>query len=302
MFTIFPAMKHLIPAIILWAALAHPGRVSAQPQHTDIYLFDIDLVGGRLNYRNKFQATIRPGYDNQPHFSPDGHYMLYVSQEPDGQTEVYRHRLRDGFTERLTYTPESEYSPQAMPGRKAYSVVRVEADSTQRIWKFLYNKKVAPIPLFPETKGVGYYTWINSAEAAVYQLGAPPLLKKISSESRPNTILARNPGRSIHMIPTEEAISFVLKEDNPENRWPIVKIGFITGKQETIVQTLPGVEDFCWSPEGYMLMGKAGKLYKFTPGKDTDWQFAGDLGVGNFYRLTISPDGHKLAVVAFERR
>ena len=67
-----------------------------------------------------------------------------------------------------------------------------------------------------------------------------------------------------------------------------------------ITKTLEGSEDYCWTPAGHLLMAKGSELYRIRPGQDQEWQLMADLGVGEFYRLAMSPNGNKLAVVVFQ--
>ncbi|MEK6597058.1 MAG: hypothetical protein AABY91_01900, partial [Gemmatimonadota bacterium] len=81
-----------MPSRLTWSlilALGAPIGLSAQqaPPSTDIWL--IRWGGKASDARN---LTDRPGYDNQPSFSPDGRWVLY-SSERNGQTEIYRYDL-----------------------------------------------------------------------------------------------------------------------------------------------------------------------------------------------------------------
>ncbi len=140
--------------ILAWGA---PIGLSAQqaPPSTDVWL--VRWGGKAGDARN---LTDRPGYDNQPSFSPDGRWVLYSSAR-DGQTEIYRYDVAQHVTMPLTATAESEYSPQVMPDGLAFSVVRVEADSSQRLWAFSMNGRTA-VPLLADTKPVGYHAWADS--------------------------------------------------------------------------------------------------------------------------------------------
>ena len=184
-----------------------------------------------------------------------------------------------------------------IPGLYKFSAVRVEMDSTQRLWKFKMRKGKLPTPVMRKVNQIGYYTWMDKESVAMFILGNPPSLKSGRWEDESPSVIARNVGRSLNMVPLKWILSYVDKS-NP-NRWMITNYGMFTKKKEVITETLPGVEDFCWSPDGYMLMGKDNTLYSFHPDRDESWQFVGDLGIGNFYRLAISPDGKKLAVVAY---
>lgn len=56
----------------------------------------------------------------------------------------------------------------------------------------------------------------------------------------------------------------------------------------------------CWLPNGTILVGHENKLYTFTPNKSVDWVEVATLdtyNITNITRVSVSPDGKKLAVV-----
>ena len=91
-----------------------------------------------MQFGQAVKITTFAGYNNQPSFLPDGRSIFYTSIR-DKQADIYRYDIRSGATSQITNTPESEYSPMLMPDGKNISVVRVEADGTQRLWKFPLN-------------------------------------------------------------------------------------------------------------------------------------------------------------------
>ena len=124
-------------AVALAAALTAPFAAFAQgAPGTDIYLVALNSIGPMLSFGAANNVTDRTGYDNQPSFLPDGSGMLYTSNRGD-QTDIYRYDIATGMTHAVTSTsPESEYSATVIPDGNAFSVIRVEADSTQRLWQF----------------------------------------------------------------------------------------------------------------------------------------------------------------------
>src|SRR5258705_436310 len=120
-------------------ALVAAALAGAQaPPGTDIFLADLRArgAGDRVEVGPPVNATHRTGYDNQPFFTPDGRSFLYTSVT-DGQADIWRYDIAAGRSVQLTKTtPESEYSATPLPAGSGFSVVRVEADSTQRLWRF----------------------------------------------------------------------------------------------------------------------------------------------------------------------
>jgi len=128
--------RSLLTALLIVAAgFQPPAPAPAPPPATDIFLAPFGpraqpAVGRAVN------ITRTPGYDNQPSFTPDGTAILFTSNRGAAQTDIYRYTIATGETARLTNTPESEYSPTVTPDGTHVSVVRVEADGTQRLWRF----------------------------------------------------------------------------------------------------------------------------------------------------------------------
>lgn len=95
-------------------------------------------------------------------------------------------------------------------------------------------------------------------------------------------------------------MSYVSKQKEP---WSINSIHPETGEIDFIMNTLEGSEDYAWIPSGTIIMGQKTKLYKFDPERDSKWVEIGDLsnfGLSSITRLTVSPKGDKIAVVAAE--
>ena len=105
------------------------------PPSSDIFVVDVKSQDGQMKFGQPMKITNTVGYNNQPSFLPDGHSILYTSIR-DKQADIYRYDIRSGSATQITNTSESEFSPTLMPGGKFISVVRVEADGTQRLWKF----------------------------------------------------------------------------------------------------------------------------------------------------------------------
>ncbi|MDW3645662.1 MAG: hypothetical protein R8P61_01200 [Bacteroidia bacterium] len=265
---------------------------------TDIYLLDLDLSGEQPRLENPRNITDRQGYDNQASFSPDSKSILYTSIRAE-QADIFRYFLDTKEVIQICNTPAtSEYSPKIMPGGKAFSVVRVEADGkTQRLWKFSLKNGKAKL-LMSKVQPIGYYTWYKKGHLAMFILGSPNTLKYTKVKSQKLEGFDFNLGRSIHTIPSTELVSFVDKSE--EDSWLIRSWDSASGELRTLTETLSGKEDYCWTPDGKIFMGKEGHLFVFDPENATKgWSDLGDLGIGDFYRLAVSPDGKYLTAVAF---
>src|SRR5256884_9281007 len=142
---------------------------AATPGFSDIFIVDIKSERGGMKFGQPLKITTFVGYNNQPSFLPDGRSILYTSIG-DKQADIYRYALRSRAPSQITNTAESEYSPTVMPDGKNISFVRVEADGTQRLWKFPLAGG-APSLILEKTKPVGYHFWIDDHTLALFILG-----------------------------------------------------------------------------------------------------------------------------------
>jgi len=275
-------------------------RVLSQtaPPAADIFLVDMKTRGGQIELGKPNQITEWRGYDNQPRFLPDGKSLFYTSIRDDGQADIYQYKIADNALTNVTKTFESEYSATPTPDGKFFSVIRVERDSTQRLWKFPLAGG-EPAVVFENVKPVGYHAWGDANTVAMFVLGNPPTLQLGDARTGKAEVIEKNIGRSLHKIPKREAISFVHKVS--ENEWLIKQLDLKTRAISTLVQTLAGSEDYAWTPQGILLMGKEAKLYQYDLKKDADWKEIADFssaGLKSITRLAVSPKGDRLAVVA----
>lgn len=284
------------------AAPAAPAAAGGgAPPATDLFLADLVQEGSRLAIRGVRNITGHSGYDNQPSFTPDGRGILFTSRRDGAQTDIYRFAPAANSTVRLTSTPESEYSPTVMPDGRSFSVIRVEADSTQRLWAFGLAGE-APRVLLRDVKPVGYHAWMDGTRLALFVLGAPPTLQLASVASGSAVPVASNIGRSIHRVPGRNAVSYVEKVS--ETEWWIVEMDLGSRRVMRLVRTLQGSEDFAWHPTGALLMASGSQLHRWTRESGDDWSPVADLageGVAGITRLAVSPDGSQLALVADDR-
>ncbi len=292
-------MKFIVSGIfvLVIAAASLPAQT---PPATDIFLADLQWRGDSLFVNQIRKVVAHSGYDNQPLFLPDGKAFLFTSMRGGMQTDVYRYDLYADTVVQVTATPESEYSPTPMPDGRHFSAVRVERDSTQRLWQFKLDGS-QPRVLLPNIMPVGYHAWLDSSRVALFVLGDPVTLQIVDIRDQQPQIFLGQIGRCLRKQPGSQAITFVHKISDSE--WWIKSLQFPELRFAEIVRTLPGSEDFCWTPAGVLLMGKGSVLYRFDPRRDIAWRPVHDLaeyGVRGITRLAISPDGRKLAIVAQE--
>ena len=262
---------------------------------TDIWVGRLERgPDGALSVAGLVNGTDRDGYDNQPSFDPSGAALYYTAALDATQTETFRYHIASGAVEQVTRTPgASEFSPTVIPGQDAFSAIH-ETRGLQYLWRYgLDGTEMGAI--FATIEPVGYHAWADERTAAMFVLGDPPTLQVGDALSGEVRTIAENPGRSIHRIPGTAAISFVRKVSDEE--WWIERLDPTSGATERIAQTLPGREDYAWTPAGEILMGDGTALFAWTA--DSGWGPVAELGdaAGDISRLAVSADGSHIAVV-----
>ena len=177
-------------------------------------------------------------------------------------------------------------------------MVRVEADSTQRLWKFpIAGGK--PLLVLERIKPVGYHVWLDPNTLALFVLGKPNTLQIVDVHTEKAEVIAENIGRATRLIPRQNKLSFVHKVSDQE--WLIKTFDLGTRQIDSLIKTLPGTEEYAWTPSGVLLAAKDAKLFAWKAGTDKDWREVCDLsraGLKGITRIAISNDGHRLAIVA----
>ncbi len=281
------------PIPFVLASLLATAAGAAAQSNTDIHVLDLGTAAGRPTLGAPVAVTDRPGYDNQPHFDPDGR-LLYTSIRND-QADSYAYDPTTGRTTRLTRTPESEYSPTPMPDGR-FSVVRVEADSAQRLWSFAADG-ASPGLLLRDIEPVGYHAWIDDDRVALFVLGDPPTLQIADTRTGAARSVADGIGRSIQTVPGGGAVTFTQQTDDG---WRIREYDAGRDTVRTIAPLLGPDEYHAWHPASTLLTAHGTEILAWDPGNG-EWIPVADLadhGLGTLTRLAISPDGRRLAVVA----
>ena len=268
--------------------------VQAQTPDTDIYIAPLRLRAGWVVIGTPRNITNRAGYDNQPQFSQDGRSVFYTSRIDDRQTDIFRYDLRSGKSTQLTKTPESEYS--ATPFGNGFTVVRVEADSTQRLWRF-NNDGSNPRVLFPGIKPVGYHAWIDGNRAALFVLGSPATLQLANVTGGAPRVITNDIGRALQKVPNWGGVSYVQR--GPDSTMWLRRVHGTTGSIHPIAKLPAGAEYHAWTPRGALLGTAGSKLMEWSPIDGGTWREIVDLsslGI-RISRISVSPRGDWIALV-----
>jgi Tol biopolymer transport system component len=262
------------------------------PGGTDIWVLEFGTRAGGLEAWGPRNVTSRPGYDNQPHYATDGS-LLYVAQE-GVRSDLWRWNPATGTKDRLTLTVDaSEYSPTPIPGgRGAISFVKVEPDSTQRLWRMERDGDETAV-LFADIAPVGYHAWLDEEHVALYVLGEPATLQIAEVASGATRTVAEGIGRSPQAVPGRRAVSFT--RQTPDGI--VVEVYDADTDATATAATLPaGAEYHAWTPDGVLLTASDEGILAWL---DDAWVTIADLEYleQKFTRLAVSPVASQVAVV-----
>jgi hypothetical protein len=289
---------------------------AAQPPDTEVFLASLSVQGGKVEIGKPINISNNPGYDNQPSFTPDGAAVLFTSvrgeRKPDPAkgaatgSDIYRYDIAAQRLSQVTNTPEAEYSPTVTPDGHHISVIRVEADGTQRLWRFATDGK-QPELVLRDVKPVGYHAWASPSLLALFvlgQQGQPATLQVADIPSGHTQVASTGIGRSIQRIPGG-GISFVLRAPSAEGQPPVLTISELdpgTRQTHPLVRAPAGATeaDTAWTPDGLLLVPFQGQLFGWRRGEGEMSPVAelAPLGVRAVTRLAINPKGDRIALVA----
>jgi len=293
--------KILLPLSVLSLLVT----MSAQqaPPATEVYLAPFPTQPGvsALQFVN---ISNSPGYDNQPSFLPDSSAVLFASNRDGKQTDIYRYDIASKQLKQLTTTAEAEYSPTMTPDRKTFSAVRVEADNTQRLWRFDLDGS-NPRVLLENIKPVGYHAWIDDTRLALFILGSggtPATLQIADTKTGAATVAATGIGRSVLIRPKTGTISYLATGETPR---VFKEFDLKKNESATLVAPLEGSQDAAWTPDGRLIMARGTAIAAWRPGAP-DWEPLASLPIDpqrpmNITRIAVSPDGKWLAFVSDQR-
>ena len=273
----------------------------AQLPAVDIYYAHISMSASGMQLTGLTNITQRVGYDNQPSFSSDGNTILYTSIRDEKQADIYRYHIDSKLTEQLTNTVESEYSPLLTADEKSFTTVRVEKDSTQRLWQI--RIKDGKAKLYVEgVDSVGYYWPVNENIIPCFMVTDTPSLMLVNKKANGGRTIAHNIGRCIKVLPGTYQITYLTKDS--EQTFTIRAYNYIT-REFSVITEVPSIsEDYVWTSDKKLLMPRGNAIWIYdTENPSAGWVKGCDIPTltgKNIYRMALSQDGKSLAFVADE--
>jgi Tol biopolymer transport system component len=300
--------------LVLGVAIA--GQASPPPPDTEVYLASLSVRDGKVDIGKPINISNNPGYDNQPSFTPDGAAVLFTSVRGERKadsansaatgSDIYRYDIAPARLSQVTNTPEAEYSPTVTPDGRHISVIRVEGDGTQRLWRFTIEG-TQPELVLRDVKPVGYHAWADASLLAVFilgQQGQPATLQVADVRTGQAQIAASGVGRSLQRIP-RGGISYVARTAASEGQPAVLTISELdptTRQTRPLVRAPAGATeaDTVWTPDGLLLTSVRGQLFGWRRGEAEMTPIADfeRLGLQSVTRLAISPKGDRIALVA----
>jgi Tol biopolymer transport system component len=255
------------------AVLALP-VTAALPQY-DLYITDLS---GDLSISNTVKMNKTPAYINQPAFSADGKSLFFTLEQGEAdstQTDIGLYSIAEKKQQLLSNTALSEYSPTLLPDGTGVSVVVVEADQTQRLWKVDWQGNTSLLKAEP--KGVGYHAWGPEQDLLLFILGDKEDNHTVRYLDKNGhlTTLATGVGRALSWQPgTHKAYYTEAKQQQ-------LYLSFYDVKTKTTTQTtlaLPAKgQDLVWWSADKLLVSAGTKIYQWQASAQQGWTLWLDL-------------------------
>ena len=267
---------------------------------SEIFLFNVKSEKGNITLSNPRNITNHKGYDNQPSFHRTEPLVYYSSFNDDGRADIKIYNYKTKSTSNLTKTQEREYSPTLIPDGKYISCIIQRDNNAQDLGMYPIGGG-NPAVLINHLV-VGYHAWLDADRILLFVLGEPQTLRLRNVRTEEDKTLTERIGRSLHRIPTKNAMSFVKKTTDAE--WSVMQLDNETLTITKLIDTLPQREDLCWTPDGKLLMSDGAKLFIIDPYGDKQWKEItwpkGAKELKGITRVAINEKGDKLTVVVVE--
>ena len=242
--------------------------------------------------KNPKKITRDGSYDNQPYFTKDNLGFFYTNEQDNDQTDILYYSFGTGMSERVTKTPESEYSPKGLTA-KSFTCVRVGKDSAQHLYRYdAANPKGKW--LYTHSDSIGYYG-ITEGKMVYFKITEPPSiwLADSTSEQRISGI----PGRCFVHSPDQQKVWFEQKMGNS------FLLNHIQGSTLAFSQGLPENAEFFdfYDPRTILInVGNGLQLLDLDTGAKKAIAFPQGTPTTASTRMSISSNKKYLAIVFAE--
>ncbi len=278
--------------------------ISANAQTgSEIMLFDLSIKKGVVTLSNAKNITNHKGYDNQPFFHPSKPLIYYASFDDSGRSNIKTYNHQTATTYYLTVTREREYSPTVTPEGAFISCIIQRDNGEQNLGQYPINGGVAKVLI--KDLIIGYHAWVTKDQLLMFVLGdstKPNALHYYNIKTGTDTILANNIGRSLHKIPSTNAMSFIQQVTGKESLVQKFDPALLT--IITICTALPGQDHLTWLNDHMLIQSDGKALFVNDIASNKGWQpviMKGDLSlIKGISRLAVNPKTSKIAVVVSE--
>ncbi|WP_417489427.1 TolB family protein [Maricaulis sp.] len=316
-----PAEQQAPAAPVVERDAAAPAEETSGLPGTDIRIFALDWVDGRPQIGAPAGGVIRPGYDNQPFFTPDGTGLLYTAgDDASGETDIWRLDLASGETAPVTRTPdESEYSPRVPPGEAELSYI-YQPPGGYAGNAYLANADNSDRRAAEDLAPVGYYLFSGDMRHVVtFALGEPNTLQLIDRSVEPEIVqaVADNPGASLARTLHGDGAWVTL--ERADGGFAVHRLDFASGRLRAGFD-LPGMEPHfarITSPvsgmfafDGFFSTADGTLFYGTVPAdaaattRSPAWveiASLSGLGLNGVTRIAVSADADRIAVVVADQ-
>lgn len=262
---------------------------------TDIFTAELKVAEDKIVVTGLKNLTDNDRYDNQP-FYLDDETMAFATDSGEGATDIAIHDFKQGKTTVLRATKESEFSPTLTPDGKHLSCIRVEEGGSQRLWQFPRDGG-EPSLLNADLTTVGYHTWLDGKTLALFLVGEPHQLVRVSPPDATPTPLAADIDRGLTRIPDTQSVAFIKRNGDH-----MFLATLAPGETEPtlVTPTINDRVDMVWLSRDRVLMADGAVIYQFVLKKSKQWEKVADLskeGPTQITRLAVNPGRTRIALV-----
>ena len=263
-------------------------QLLGQVPNTELYLFKLtedDTSGYHIHSPRYLSGFNSGGYTNQPSFFDDNTLYVSVFSDSSGQNDIYALHLRTNEIEQVTTTPESEFSPTLHPDGESFTCIRqvIGGETDQQLFRYPLDRSDDGRSVWPEIKNIGYHTWLNNDEAALFLVTDPVKLSWAERETGTNTVIASRIGRALKTN-AQGNLAYVHKYN--DEFWYLKNLNDNEGDSEIIARMPLGTEDFTVSSKGVYFCGSGSVLFVLDPSKNDEWRPVADLSIFGLEKIT----------------